>query len=93
MIDIGKKNFLIFAKCLKMYSFFAFAFKVCKQCYYDPKKMFLKNINMGIKKTQNFMLISISEMPLTKVKSKKPRKNVQKRKYSKFALFFGSSFF
>jgi hypothetical protein len=24
-------------------------------------------------------------MPLTKVKSKKPRKNAQKRKYSKFA--------
>jgi hypothetical protein len=43
----------------------------------------LKNINMGIKKTQNFMLIS--EMPLTKVKSKKPRKNAQKRKNSKFA--------
>jgi hypothetical protein len=28
MIDIGKKNnFLLFAKCLKMYNFFAFAFK------------------------------------------------------------------
>jgi hypothetical protein len=27
----------------------------------------------------------ISEMPLTKVKSIKPRKNAQKRKYSKFA--------
>ncbi len=27
----------------------------------------------------------LSEMPLTKVKSKKPRKNAQKQKYSKFA--------
>ncbi len=32
-----KNNVLLFAKCLKMYSFFAFAFKVCKKCYYDPK--------------------------------------------------------
>ncbi len=32
--------------------FFAFAFKVCKKCYYDPKFFFLKNIIMGIKKTE-----------------------------------------
>ncbi len=25
-----------------MYSFFAFTFKVCKKCYYDPKKFFLE---------------------------------------------------
>jgi hypothetical protein len=31
--------------------------------YYDPKNFFLDNINMGIKKTQNFMLISNSLMP------------------------------
>jgi hypothetical protein len=35
-----KNIFLLFAKCLKMYSFFAFAFKVCKKCYYDPKNFF-----------------------------------------------------
>ncbi len=29
--------------------FFTFAFKVCKKCYYDPKNIFVKNINMGIK--------------------------------------------
>jgi hypothetical protein len=61
------------------------------------KKFFLKNINMGIKKMQNFMLISnllmLSEMSPTKVKSKKLRKNAQKRKYSIFAQFFGSNFF
>jgi hypothetical protein len=45
-----------------MYFFFAFAFKVCKKCYYDPKICFLKNIIMGIKKIQNFMLISNSLM-------------------------------
>jgi hypothetical protein len=65
--------------------------KYAKSAIMTPKIFFLKNINMGIKKTQNLMLIS--EMPLTKVKSKKPRKNAQKRKYSKFAKFFGSSFF
>jgi hypothetical protein len=25
-----------------MYSFLAFAFKVCKKCYYDPKYFFLE---------------------------------------------------
>jgi hypothetical protein len=64
-----------------------------KSAIMTQKSFFLKNINMGIKKTQNFMLILNSLMPLTKVKSKKPRRNAQKRKYSKFAWFFGSSFF
>jgi hypothetical protein len=59
-----------------MYSFFAFAFKVCKKCYYDPKNLFLEKVQYGYQKN--------AEMPLTKVKSKKPRKNAQKRKYSKF---------
>jgi hypothetical protein len=35
---------------LKMCSFFAFAFKVCKKCYYDPNHFFVKNTNMGISK-------------------------------------------
>ncbi len=33
-----------------MHSFFAFALKVCKKCYYDPTKFFVKKINLGIKK-------------------------------------------
>jgi hypothetical protein len=45
-----------------MYSFFAFALKVCKSCYYD-RKFFVKNINMGINKMKNFMLISNLLMP------------------------------
>ncbi len=88
LIDIAKKNnFLLFAKCLKQF-FSHLHFKYAKSAIMTPKKIFLININMGIKKTQNFMLISnswLSEMPLTKVKSKKPRKNAQKRKYSKIA--------
>jgi hypothetical protein len=47
----------------KIYSFFAFVFKVCKKCCYDPKIFIFTNIYMGIKKTQNFMLISNSLMP------------------------------
>jgi hypothetical protein len=47
------------------------------------KIFFLKNINVGIKKRR--ILCWLSEMPPTKVKSKKPRKNAQNRKYSKFA--------
>jgi hypothetical protein len=41
------------------------------------QKLFLGKYQYGYKKN--------AEMPLTKVKSKKPRKNAQKRKYSKFA--------
>jgi hypothetical protein len=42
MKDIGKNNFVLFAKCLKMYSFFEIAFKICKKCYYYPTKFFLE---------------------------------------------------
>jgi hypothetical protein len=51
MIDIGKKiTFFFLQNAWKCTVLFAFAFKVCNKCYYDPKKNFLKNINMGIKK-------------------------------------------
>ncbi len=38
-------------------------FKIAKSAIMTKKKIFLKNINMGIKKTQNFMLISDLLMP------------------------------
>jgi hypothetical protein len=42
-----------------MYSFFSHLhFKIAKSAIMTQKFFFLKNINMGIKKTQNFMLIS-----------------------------------
>ena len=37
--------------------------KYAKSAIMTQKIFFLKNINMGIKKTQNFMLISNSLMP------------------------------
>ena len=38
-------------------------FKIAKSAIMTQKTFFLKNINMGIKKTQNFMLISDLLMP------------------------------
>jgi hypothetical protein len=50
MIDIGKINFLLFAKCLKVYSFFVFAFKVSKNFF--PEKYQLKpTYRNALKKT------------------------------------------
>ncbi len=64
MIDIGKKiTFYFLQNVWKCTVFFAFAFKVCKKCYYDPKKLLLENINMGNQKTQNFVPISKTLMP------------------------------
>ncbi len=64
MIDIGKKiTFYFLQNVWKCTVFFAFAFKVCKKCNYDPKKFFLAKYQYGYKKTQNFMLISNSLMP------------------------------
>ncbi len=56
----------------------------------ENDRYFFSWINMGIKKRRILCWFQIcwcrlSEMPLTKVKSKKPRENAQKRKYSKFA--------
>ncbi len=65
LIDIAKKiTFYFLQNVLKCIVFFAFAFKkVAKSAMMTQKLFFLKNINMGIKKTQNFMLISNSLMP------------------------------
>ena len=37
-----------------MYSFFAFAFKVCKKCCNDPKKNFLEKYQDGYQKNAEF---------------------------------------
>ncbi len=84
MIDIGKKiTFYFMQNVWKCTVFFAFRIKVCKKCYYEPKNFFLEKYQYGYQKNAEFY--ADSKMPLTKVKSKKPRKNAQKRKYSKFA--------
>ncbi len=42
MIDIGKKITLLFAKCLKMYSFSHLYLKFAKSAIMTQKKFFLK---------------------------------------------------
>ncbi len=77
MIDIGKKiNFYFLQNVWKCTVFFAFAFKVCKKSNYDPKKIFLKNINMGIKKCRILCWFQIrwcrlKQMPIKKARAKK----------------------
>jgi hypothetical protein len=51
--------FLLFAKYLKIFSFFAFMFKVRKMCYGKQK-------SIGYPKTKNFMLISNLLIPALK---------------------------
>jgi hypothetical protein len=64
MIDIGKKISFYFFKMFENVQFFSHShFKIAKSAIMTQKKIFLQNINMGIKKTQNFMLISNSLMP------------------------------
>ncbi len=41
-------------------------FEIAKSAIMTKKNFFLKNINMGIKKTQNFMLISNLLMPASR---------------------------
>jgi hypothetical protein len=43
---------IIFAKCLKMFSFSHLHSKFAKKCYYDAKHFLLKKINMGIKNAE-----------------------------------------
>jgi hypothetical protein len=48
MIVIGKKFTIYFLiNVEKCTVFVAFAFKIFKMCYYDPKIFFLENINIG----------------------------------------------
>jgi hypothetical protein len=51
MIDIDKKiTFYFLQNVGKCTVFFAFAFKVCKKCYYDPKNFFLEKYQYGYQK-------------------------------------------
>ncbi len=55
MIDIGKKiTFYFLQNVWKCTVFFAFAFKVWKKCYYDPKEIFLEKYQYGFQKNAEF---------------------------------------
>ncbi len=48
LINIAKKiTFYFLENVWKCTVFFAFAFKVCKKCYYDPKKIYLEKYQYG----------------------------------------------
>jgi hypothetical protein len=85
-----KNNFLLFAKCLKMYRFFRIYILRLQKVLLWPKKIFSWKISLWVSKNRRILCwfqicwFRLSEMPLTKVKCKKPRKNAQKRKNSKF---------
>jgi hypothetical protein len=49
-----KNKLLLFAKCLKMHRCCAFAFKVCKMCYYDPNNFFHEKYQFGCQKNAEF---------------------------------------
>jgi hypothetical protein len=59
MIDFGKQ--LLFTRCLKMYSFFAFTFKVCKVLLW-PKYFFCQKVNMGVKINAEFWILCWFQM-------------------------------
>ncbi len=64
-------------------------FKIAKSAIMTPNFFFLKNINMGIKNTQNFMLISNSLMPTsTNAPKKLEPKNCAKFEFFRFCAFF-----
>jgi hypothetical protein len=65
--------------------------KKAKSAVMTQKNFFLEKYQYGYQK--HAKTVRIWSIFITKVESKKPRKNAQKRKYSKFAQFFGSSFF
>ncbi len=78
--------------------FLAFAFKIAKSAIMTQTIFFLKNINTGIKNTQNFMLISNSLMPAfwnapNKLKAKNHEKMHKNEKTQNSHSFLALAFF
>ncbi len=91
---LEKNNCLLFAKFLKMYSFFRICILRLQKVLLWPKKFFSWQISIWVSKTRRILCwfqihwCRLSEMPLTKVKSKKPRKNAHKTKKLEIRLVF-----
>jgi hypothetical protein len=73
------KNYVfIVAKCLTMYIFFAFAFKVCKKCQNDHQQFVCQKVNMGIKNIELYadlkFVCRLSKMFLRKISAKNHNK-------------------
>ncbi len=95
MIDITKKYFL--QNVWKYTVFSHLHLKYAKSAIMTQKNLSCK-ISIWVSKKRRILCwfqicwCRLSKMPLTKVKSKKPRKNVRKRKYSKFDSFLAITF-
>ncbi len=90
MIDIGKKiTFYFLQNVKKCTGFFAFAFKVCKKCFYDPKIFFLKMSIWVTKKRRILCWFQIRWCRLKQMPLKKARaKNCENFEYFRFCAFF-----
>jgi hypothetical protein len=70
--------------------FFAFAFKVCKKCYYDPKKFFLEKYHYGYQKNAEFYAdFNFVDADL----NKSPYKKLEPKNYANFEYFRFCAFF
>ncbi len=91
MIDIGKKiTFYFLQNVWKCTVFFAFAFKVCKKCYYDPKIFFRNKYQCGyIKKPRILCWFQIRWCRLKQMPQKKQGpKNHANFEYLRFCGIF-----
>jgi hypothetical protein len=52
MIDIGKKLLFTICNMFENVQFFRICIISLQKCYYDQKRLFVKNINMGIKNAE-----------------------------------------
>jgi hypothetical protein len=91
MIDIGKKiTFYFLQNVWNCTDFFAFAFKVCKKCYYDPKHFFLEKYQCGYRKNAEFYAdfkfvdANLNKCPLKKLE----QKNHANLEYFRFCAYF-----
>ncbi len=90
-------NFLLFAKCLKMYSFFAFAFQSLQKAIMTQKKFSFK-ISIWVSKNPwfyadfKFFDAGFLKRLLKKFKSKELGKNVNKRNIQNLHSFLAIAF-
>ncbi len=93
-----KNNFLLFAKCLKMYSFFRICILRLQKVLLWPKNFFLWKISIWVSKTRRILCwfqihwCRLSEMPLIKVKSKNHEKMHKNEKTQNSHSFLALAF-
>ncbi len=74
-----------------MYSFFAFTFKVCKKCYYDPQKNYLEKYQFN--EDFKFVDAGFQNCSFKKLKAKNHGKMGINENTQNSHSFFGFSLF